>query len=384
LLVIRLDNMGDLLMSVPAINALKETFNCNISVLTSSTAEGVARLIEAIDEVIIFDAPWMKARKEHSQLEILNVVKVLKTKEFDAAVVFTVFSQNPLPAVMLAYLAEIPRRLAYCRENPYQLLTEWVPDDEPYQHVRHQVRRDLHLVNQVGARVTDESISLKLPADKWVSAQAKLKMAGVNLENPWIVMHPGVSELKRQFQTPGWIDAAKKLKSFLNQQIVLTGSEAEKGMANSIRLNSGERVFSLAGELSLDEFIMVLRHAPLVISVNTATAHLAAATKTKIIVLYAMTNPQHTPWKSAGRVLPFSIPEELKSKNEILRFVDKNFFPPTDLFISTEDIVEAARDLLNSDDPIQIPENVDFLSFTKNTMARPSPDHIVRLAEPYT
>ncbi len=59
---------------------------------------------------------------------------------FDAAVIFTVYSQNPLPAAFLCYLAGIPLRLAHCRENPYQFLTDWVKDTEPEQNVRHEVR----------------------------------------------------------------------------------------------------------------------------------------------------------------------------------------------------------------------------------------------------
>jgi hypothetical protein len=68
-------------------------------------------------------------------------VRQISEKKFDAAVIFTVYSQNPLPTVMLAYLAGIPKRLAYCRENPYQLLTDWVPDQEPYTLIKHQVRQ---------------------------------------------------------------------------------------------------------------------------------------------------------------------------------------------------------------------------------------------------
>ena len=44
--------------------------------------------------------------------------------------IFTVYSQSPLPSAMICYLADIPLRLAHCRENPYHLLTDWVPDPE--------------------------------------------------------------------------------------------------------------------------------------------------------------------------------------------------------------------------------------------------------------
>ena len=50
--------------------------------------------------------------------------------------------QNPLPAAFLCRLADVPRRLAYCRENPYQLLTHWAPEREPEKLLRHEVQRE--------------------------------------------------------------------------------------------------------------------------------------------------------------------------------------------------------------------------------------------------
>mgnify|MGYP003350186482 CR=1 FL=1 len=63
-----------------------------------------------------------------------------------AAVIFTVYSQNPLPAALFATWAGIPLRLAYCRENPYALLTDWVPEPEPESFIRHEVQRQIDLV----------------------------------------------------------------------------------------------------------------------------------------------------------------------------------------------------------------------------------------------
>lgn len=144
---IRPDNMGDLIMTGPALRALKDTFDAKITVLTSSAAAGIAALMAEIDEVMVCDLPWVKNQSIADTAVFDETVQRIKAKQFDAAVVFTVYSQNPLPTVMLAYLAGIPRRLAYCRENPYQLLTHWVPDKEPYSEIKHQVQRDLDLVS---------------------------------------------------------------------------------------------------------------------------------------------------------------------------------------------------------------------------------------------
>src|SRR5687767_12078421 len=109
ILCVRLDNMGDLLMSSPAIAALNESFSCRITILTSSMAAKMAGNIPVIDEVLVWDAPWVK--NEGPQAEsISHLIALLKSKKFDASVIFTVFSQNPLPAAMLLMMAEIPER----------------------------------------------------------------------------------------------------------------------------------------------------------------------------------------------------------------------------------------------------------------------------------
>src|SRR5690606_26512848 len=149
----------------------------------------------------------------------------------------------------------------------------------------------------------------------------KIADAGVITSEPWLIIHPGVSELKRAYDPELWIEAGKRIVSTLGYQIVITGTENEKDLAESIRNGIGNSAFSLAGMLSLEELIALIRLAPLLISVNTGTIHLAAALQTKVIVLYALTNPQHPPWKAVGKVLPFSVMPELQSKNEVLQFV---------------------------------------------------------------
>src|SRR5207249_855247 len=78
-------------------------------------------------------------------------------------VIFTVNSQSPLPAAVLCLLAGIGRRLAHCRENPYSLLTDWVPDLEIVAPIRHEVRRQLDLLAAVGLEPPDEHLSIRVP-----------------------------------------------------------------------------------------------------------------------------------------------------------------------------------------------------------------------------
>ncbi|MBS7565004.1 glycosyltransferase family 9 protein [Mucilaginibacter sp. Bleaf8] len=355
ILVIRPDNMGDLLMTTPAIRALKETFDAKITVLTSAMAAGIARQIPEIDDVITFDVPWIKTTQVNGEAAVLDVVAQLKEKAFDAAVIFTVYSQNPMPTVMLAYLAGIPLRLAYCRENPYQLLTNWVPDKEPYDLIRHQVRRDLDLVTAVGAVTNSERLSLDVPG-VWPQVAQKLQALEVDTHKPWLLMHPGVSEPKREYPADKWAKAARQVVDELGYQVLLTGAASEQALAQNIQHMAGQGVYSVAGQFKLDEFAALIKQAPMLVSVNTGTIHIAAATGTPTVVLYALTNPQHTPWRVACKVLPFSIPAEAQSKNEVIVHVNKLFNQQSTAMPSANDIVAAIRNLLNN--PMELNEEL--------------------------
>jgi lipopolysaccharide heptosyltransferase II len=348
ILCIRPDNMGDLIMTAPAIRALKESFGAKITVLTSTMAKGIIKHIPQIDDAIIFDLPWVKTA-DTPQVESFNeVISILKERKFDAAVIFTVYSQNPLPTAMLAYLAGIPKILAYCRENPYQLLTDWVPDKEPYTHIKHQVRRDLDLVATVGALTDDEDLRLDVDENLWPTVAEKLTLKGIDVNKPWLILHAGVTEKKREYPEKKWAEAARKLITQEKYQLLLTGSAKEQQLTDRLQSMIGEQSFSVAGLFDLEEFICLVKHAPIMLSVNTGTVHIAAAVGTPVIVLYAQTNPQHTPWNVPNIVLPYPVPAHLRSRNEAIAYVNKTVYSNPMSLPTDDDIVNAVNQLLNS------------------------------------
>ncbi|EMH3366028.1 TPA: glycosyl transferase, partial [Burkholderia multivorans] len=157
ILCVRLDNLGDVLMTTPALRALKESGNGrHLTLLTSSTAAALGAHLPMVDDVWTYDAPWVKHPDAPADpVADLDMIDRLLSARFDAAVIFTVYSQSPLPAAMMCWLAGIPLRLAHCRENPYRLLTDRVAETEPDQQVRHEVARQLALVRTIGAKTAD-------------------------------------------------------------------------------------------------------------------------------------------------------------------------------------------------------------------------------------
>lgn len=326
ILIIRADNIGDLIMSSPAIRAAKEHFNARITVLTSGTSASTASMLPFIDEFLVAELPWVKKDNSFDNLLVTELVDKLKRMHFDGCIIFSVYSQSSLPAALLAWLAGIPLRLAYCRENPYELLTHWIPEKEPYSFIRHQVKRDIALVNSIGIPCNDDKIILVTDDKTENNMRVKIRAAGLNLNKPFILFHAAVSEPKRLFPAEKWAMLINQTLQSFQIPVYLTGSDQDRNFNDDILMRSDNNAVSLSGMLNIPELTALIRHASLLVSVNTGMVHISAGVQTPVVVLYAQTNPQHRPWKTPNRVLEFSIPDELKSRNEVIRYVNSTYY----------------------------------------------------------
>ncbi|ALA58759.1 glycosyltransferase family 9 protein [Nitrospira moscoviensis] len=341
-LCVRLDQLGDVLMTGPAMRALKESAAARrITLLTSPSGAEAGRLLPEVDEVLVYEAPWMKASlpRERSAKETA-LIRSLRARRFDAAAIFTVYSQSPLPASLLCYLAEIPLRLAHCRENPYHLLTHWVKETEPELGVRHEVQRQLDLAASVGAETAERRLSVSVPEECVHSIDGLLSDLTIG-DGPWVVVHPGATAESRRYPAEGFAALCRSLARESGWRIVLTGTEPERELIGWIQSSIGAPCHSLAGELSLGEFAALLSRAPLLISNNTGAVHLAAAVGTPVVDLYALTNPQHHPWMVPQRVLFHDVP---------CKFCHKSLCPEGHhhclRLVTPEQVVRAARELM--------------------------------------
>ncbi|HEY7521921.1 MAG TPA: glycosyltransferase family 9 protein [Methylomirabilota bacterium] len=308
LLAVRLDALGDVLMTTPALRALKSARpGRHLTLLTSPAGAAAAALVPEVDQVLVYEAPWMKATPPRADRAAdLAMIDRLRAERFDAAAIFTVYSQNPLPAALLCHLADVPLRLAHCHENPYQLLTDWVLDPEPARGVRHEVRRQLDLVAAVGAGCDAERLSLTVPADARMRVAGLLRERGLDRRR-WIVLHPGGTAPSRRYPPEQFAEAARALVRATGCAVVLSGAEGEHGTIDRLRaLIGGDAVMLPA--LALADFAALVEAAPLLVSNNSGPVHVAAAVGTAVVDLYALTNPQHTPWGVPHRVLFHDVP----------------------------------------------------------------------------
>lgn len=311
ILAVRLDGIGDLLMTTPALRALKEGGDeRTLTLLTSPASAEAARELPFVDEVIVAVAPWMKSAEtsQVSRADVAALTARLRHRAFDAGIVFTVCTQSALPAAMLLFEAGIPRRAAYCRENPYALLTDWRPDPDRDMRagVRHEVARHIDLVRSLGFAVTETRLQFPVRAGARARMHAKARAAGMRRRRPWLVVHPGATAPSRRYPESQLIEALAALGRDGHWQIAVAGAAEDASTARAIA-TAVPGIVSLAGLLELGELAALLQAADVVVCNNSAPAHLAAAVGTPVVDLYALTNPQHTPWGVRHRVLSHDV-----------------------------------------------------------------------------
>ena len=308
ILCVRLDNLGDVLMTSPALRAIRASLpGSRITLLASAAGAAAARFLPEVDEAIMYPAPWMKDPAASAE-SVLPLAQRLRRRRFDAAVIFTVYSQSPLPAALLCAAAGIPLRLAHCRENPYQLLTDWVPESEPQGGVRHEVQRQLDLVAHLGFHTSNSRLSFSIPPRTSAAVSQRLRLLGIDPASDWFLIHPGASAPARRYPPELWAQAAQQLALEHRCPVVFVGSAHETELIAAIRAGMATPSLALCGELDLGGLAACIALAPVLLCNNSGPAHIAAATGTPVVDLYALTNPQHTPWQVPHSVLFHDVP----------------------------------------------------------------------------
>lgn len=319
ILCFRPDNLGDVLMTSPALAALKQQYpNRHLTLLASRSGAAAARHIPAIDEVIEFDVPWALNEADADPARTLTLVERLRAGQFDAAVIFTVYSQNPLPAAMVCHLAGIPRRLGFCRENPYALLNDWVPECEPERTLRHEAARQLALVAAVGAQLDECDEARRLCFAVPASARASLAARHALGTGRYLVLHPGATAASRRYPAERFAQVAAVLAHRTGMPCCLSGSSGEAALTAGIAQAAGAAlrdlggdpalIRDLAGQLSLGELGALIEGAAVLVTNNSGPLHMASALGTPVVALYALTNPQHGPWLTPHRLLAHDVP----------------------------------------------------------------------------
>jgi ADP-heptose:LPS heptosyltransferase len=137
---------------------------------------------------------------------------------------------------------------------------------------------------------------------------ALLAQVELDAARPWALLHPGASAASRRYPVERYADVARRLIDEHGWQLLITGGADDAAEVTELTERLDGRAASVAGRLDVAGLAALIARAPLFIGNNSGPAHLAAAVGTPAVILYALTNPQHTPWRVPARVLSHDVP----------------------------------------------------------------------------
>ncbi|MBN1804553.1 MAG: glycosyltransferase family 9 protein [Sedimentisphaerales bacterium] len=288
ILIIRIDGLGDIVMSIPAFKAIRTVFpNAHITLLAASPVKGLVELIPVFNEIIYFDALWMtKGYRKTSKL--LETVSRLRKQNFDLVIDLRGDFRNNI----FMSLLDVRYRLGYDITGCDFFLTHTIPCGQSH----HSVDMSHSLINYLGqSDMSTYDLSLSPAGEDRRFASDFLKQNGIDLEDrdkPVVIINPGAKWQGRKWQTRRFAALADKIIEKFDASVILAGSSGDMELVHQIADSMNNTPIIAAGKMSLGQYLALIKECNLHVGLDSGPSHLAAAVGTKVVALYGPARPE--------------------------------------------------------------------------------------------
>lgn len=331
ILLIQLRRLGDLILTTPAISALREHFPAaEIALAVSGECESLLPAIPGLQESFLTKRGFQN----------LSTSMQIRRAGFDCVIDFTGNDRS----AWLTVLAAAPRRIVSDRLKTKskfraRFYNEFVNCAMKQMHT---IDYGLALLRPLGIFAAADDPVLDLP--RAAKERASALISDQIRRQPFAVFHPGSARAEKFWEPERWSQIIKFAATDLGLFPVLSGgaNNLERTHLAAIREKLQTAVLDLSGQLDLLVLAALLQHARLLVTVDSAPMHLASATATPQVALFGPTNPFHwRPRKSPAAILfgdspeplrHFQVPEPKRRMNQI----------------STKAVIDAMRSMLSA------------------------------------
>jgi len=278
--------MGDAILCVPALRAIRRRFN------SADITFFACRVVREVLSPSGFTDSWL----EQDGSGLFAAAKKLGSCGFTRVILF----KNSFGSALTSFLARVPVRVGYAREGRGLLLTEklnppMLPSGD-YKPVS-MVDYYLAVASQLGADVSDRSIELSFEPKDAETVRTKLPQI-FNRRGPLVILVPGAAAgTSKRWPAQRFAELAEWLIENYDAAIVLSvaPNKDERHLAGQIVETVPHKLVNLGDTpVSLGELKALYSTADLVICNDTGPRHIAIGLKRKVITLVGPNNPQWT------------------------------------------------------------------------------------------
>lgn len=313
ILLLRPDHLGDLILTTPVLQALRDAApDAELVMMVGPWSREIVARHPALTRVLTCPFPGFQRAAQGAlapYLLLFRTARELRRERFDLAI-------NLRPdfwwGAALLYLAGIPRRVGYALQPGQPFLSEALP----FPAAEHATISNLRLAS-VGLVTLDYS-PLAEPftperyptrftptAEEVAWADERLRAEGIEEDAPLIVIPPGSGGAVKLWRSEAWARCANTLRETLTAphkaRILLTGSPAERALVEEVARDIPEGAV-LVTDASIGQLAALLARATCVLTVDNGPGHIAAALGTSSVHLFGPTDPRiFGPWGSPTR-----------------------------------------------------------------------------------
>jgi ADP-heptose:LPS heptosyltransferase len=291
ILVMDFGQLGDVVLSLPALRALRGRFpNARITVAVGQPAGEIARLSGYVNEVLTIDRVGLRdGAKLISILKILQFVKKVRQSQFDLVVDLHSYYETNL----LGFASGAPKRL-YARRPTrsldYLANFEPRPPREEERSLRHQVDRYLDVLIPLGVKDAVRVPLLKTRPEDDRAVEAILKRAKADTGAPLVGIFPGAGHPSRRWPLERFAELADYLVRNDGMRVLVFAGPEEAAMVQQMRGMFPSSTLILS-RLRISELASALARLAVFVANDTGPMHVAAAVGTSVVVLLNRPTP---------------------------------------------------------------------------------------------
>jgi heptosyltransferase-2 len=273
--------VGDAVMSLPALRALRERFPAaKISILAKPWVADLYGREPFCDEMIPYTAGDLASKWAAG--------RALAPRGFDCAILL----QNAFEAAVIAFAARIPERIGYARDGRSFLLTRAVRVPHKSEIPPHERFYYLELLKRSGIiDVLPGVEAIRLDGAPVARAAGSEKFRELGWTGAVIGVSPGAAYGSAKRWLPErFAEAANRVAKGLGAAVAIFGSKSERELCGSVASAIMGPVKNFAGETSLGEFIELAAACSVYLTNDSGAMHIASALGVPTVAVFGATN----------------------------------------------------------------------------------------------
>jgi len=294
ILVVRTDRIGELLLTVPLVSALRQAYpKARLTVVANPGSASVLEGNADINELI----PLRQTEGESWWRETVRFLRALDRRSFDIA-----FVVNSKKAYHLGTrLKRIPVRIGFKRKWA-SLLTHALTDERRLGK-RHEVMHNVSLLEPLVGSVTPEAPDFTLDSSSEAWAHQWFKDRGWGTQQEVIALSPFSTHPKKEWYARGFTEVARALLEDENRRVLFLGAASDKGRSQKLASDLGGHAVNLCGQTTLRQAAALLARSRLLVSNDSGLVHIAAGLRIPTVVLFRNAEAADSPkrWGPYGK-----------------------------------------------------------------------------------